>query len=212
MLYYFDKDKLEYRFAKKSLIIIIISTIIIVAFAIMLITSLLLDKKVEKEIDKNPYIVDVRNIEHEEMIIMLNDSDEFSEEKLKDYILDLNIKFPDIAFAQARYESGNWGTNPGAELFESNNNLFGMKEAMQRPTVCLGTQRGHALYSNWRMSVLDYAMWQHSYTKQLKTRESYIAYLKAHYAMGTYESIMQITKEVRAKYPELCVKTYPKLD
>lgn len=212
MLYYFDKENLEYRLAKKSLIIIIVSAVIIVASAIILITSFLLDKKVEKEIDKNPYIVDIRNIEHEEMIVMVNDSDEFSEKKLKDYILSLNIKFPDIAFAQARYESGNWGTNPGAELFETNNNLFGMKEAMQRPTVCLGTQRGHALYSHWRMSVMDYAMWQHSYAKSLKTREAYIAYLKIHYAMGTYESIMQITKEVREKHPELCVKTYPKLN
>jgi len=151
-------------------------------------------------------------MEPEEVIVVVNNADEFSEEKLKDYILELNIKFPDIAFAQARYESGNWGTNPGAKLFETNNNLFGMKCATSRTTTHQGEQRGHAYYSHWRMSVVDYAMWQDAYARDLKTREDYISYLKRVYAEGTYISIMQIMKEVRIKYPELYTKTYPKLE
>ena len=212
MLYYYDKERLEYRFAKKSLIIIIISALVIATAIILLISSLVADKKVEREIYNNPNIIDISAMEPEEVIVVVNNADEFSEEKLKDYILELNIKFPDIAFAQARYESGNWGTNPGAKLFETNNNLFGMKCATSRTTTHQGEQRGHAYYSHWRMSVVDYAMWQDAYARDLKTREDYISYLKRVYAEGTYISIMQIMKEVRIKYPELYTKTYPKLE
>lgn len=212
MLYYFDKEKLEYRFAKKSLIIIIISALIIIATTIMLASSLMANKKVERELKNNPNIINVSAMEPEEVIVVVNNADVFSEVKLKNYILELNIKFPDIAFAQARYESGNWGTNPGAKMFETNNNLFGMKCATSRTTTNLGEQHGHAYYSHWRMSVVDYAMWQDAYARDLKTREDYISYLKRVYAEGTYISIMQIVKEVRKKYPELHTKTYPKLE
>lgn len=209
MLYYYDKSTLELRFAKKAVITII--TIVLLMLTSLIVMSVYFFSENEK-IKSNPNIVDLSNIEAEERIIILNNSDEFSEDKLKDYILDLNIKFPDIAFAQARYESGNWGTNKGAELFEKNNNLFGMKEATSRTTTCRGTQYGHAYYDHWRMSVLDYAMWQDAYARDIKTRDEYIAYLKRVYAEGTYQAIMQIVLEVRKKYPELYVKDYPKLE
>jgi uncharacterized FlgJ-related protein len=212
MLYYYDKKSLEYRFAKKPLIITIVSGLIIISALVVTSSFLLVDKKVEKKIKNNPNIIDISAMEPEEVIVVVNNVDEFSEEKLKDYILELNIKHPDIAFAQARYESGNWGTNPGAKMFGTNNNLFGMKCATSRTTTHQGEQHGHAYYSHWRMSVIDYAMWQDAYARDLKSREDYIAYLKRVYAMGTYVSIMQIIKEVRKKYPELCVKTYPKLN
>jgi uncharacterized FlgJ-related protein len=209
MLYYFDKDKLEYRFAKKTLAIIagVIATLIL---AVILIVSFSPGAKTVFKDDSN--LIDLSAMEPEERIVVINNADEFTEEKLKDYILELNIKHPDIAFAQARYESGNWGTNPGAHMFEKNNNLFGMKVATSRTTTNQGEQHGHAYYTHWRMSVIDYAMWQDAYARDLKSRENYIAYLKRTYAMGTYESIMQIIAEVRKKYPELCVKTYPKLE
>jgi len=212
MLYYFDKEKLEYRFAKKSLAIIVTSTLLLIAVAVLFISSLMANKRVEKKINENPNIINLSSMEPEEIIVVVNNADEFSEEKLKNYILELNIKFPDIAFAQARYESGNWGTNPGANMFEKNNNLFGMKCATSRTTTHKGEQNGHAYYSHWRESVIDYAMWQDAYARDLKTREDYVAYLKRVYAEGTYVSIMQIVKEVRKKYPELYVKSYPKLD
>lgn len=212
MLYYFDKEHLEYKFAKKSLIITIISALIIIVSTIMFASSLVADKKNEGEINNNSNLIDISAMEPEEEIIIINNVDEFTEEKLKNYIIELNIKYPDIVFAQARYESGNWGTNPNASLFKNNNNLFGMKCATSRTTTNQGEQYGHAYYTHWRMSVIDYAMWQDAYARKLKSREDYIIYLKEHYAMGTYESIMQIVKEVRNKYPELCVNTYPKLE
>jgi uncharacterized FlgJ-related protein len=209
MLYYFDKDKLKFRVARKTIITTIALPIILATASVVTISAQKDNEVTEK---KNKNLIDIRHIEREQAIVMLNVSDAFTEEKLKDYILELNIKFPDIAFAQARYESGNWGENPGARIFKSNNNIFGMKEAVKRPTTCRGTQRGHAFYDHWRMSVMDYAMWQHAYTKPLNTRKSYIAYLKKNYAMGTYESLMQIIRETRRKYPELIVRDYPKLE
>lgn len=211
MLYYFDKDRLEYRFAKKTLATLIASLLVLVTSTIFLVLTFLFERKLIREIDTNPNLIDISSMEPEEVIVVINNVDEFSEIKLKNYLLELNVKFPDIAFAQARYESGNWGTNPGAEMFEKNNNLFGMKCATSRVTTHNGEQHGHAYYSHWRMSVIDYAMWQDAYARELKTRNEYIAYLKEVYAEGTYNSIMQILKEVQNKYPELYVKNYPKL-
>jgi hypothetical protein len=212
MLYYFDKEKLEFRFARKTLIILLASTLLIVLSTIYFSLTFLFDSKLDREIEKNPDLIDISSMEPEEVIVVINSVDEFSEVKLKNYLLELNVKFPDIAFAQARYESGNWGTNPGAEMFEKNNNLFGMKCATSRTTTHHGEQHGHAYYNHWRMSVVDYAMWQDAYAKDLKTREEYISYLKRVYAEGTYASIIHITKEVRKKYPELHTKSYPKLE
>lgn len=156
--------------------------------------------------------LELESLEDNEKIIIINEGDEFTEEKLVEYLLELNIKFPDIAFAQARYESGNWGTNPGANIFHTNNNLFGMKIATMRPTTNVGIQHKHAVYDNWRMSVMDYALWQSNMTSGLNTREDYLAFLKARYAMGSYQSIEQIMYETQKKYPELNVKRHPVLE
>lgn len=205
MFYYYDKDELKFKPSKKALITFI-SACVLSIISILSVVFMLLPGP------RNSHLVDLNNMEPEERIIMLNDADNFTEEKLKDYLLELNIKFPDIVMAQGRYESGNWGTNPGAKIFESNDNLFGMMEATSRTTTCKGTQFGFSVYSHWRTSVIDYALWQNSYARKIKTREEYFAYLRSVYAQSTYEDIEQITKEVRAKYPELCVDTYPRLE
>jgi hypothetical protein len=145
------------------------------------------------------------SIDYEEALMIVTEQDSFTERKLVDYLIELNIKFPDIVFAQARYESGNFGSR----IFLENHNLFGMKVANVRATTALGEQYGHAYYSNWKQSVLDYALYQNAYTRKLKTREEYMTYLKNYYAEGTYESIQQIMLETQKKYPELFV-TYPK--
>ncbi|MEK6829572.1 MAG: glucosaminidase domain-containing protein [Nanoarchaeota archaeon] len=206
MFYYYDKNELKFKPSKKAYTTFISACVISLVSIIFAIITLLSSG------EKDPNLVDLRNLEPEERIIILNDADEFSEEKLKDYLLELNVKFPDIVMAQARYESGNWGTNPGARIFESNDNLFGMKEATSRATTCRGLQFEHAFYDHWRMSVVDYALWQNAYARKIKTREEYFAYLRNVYAQGSYEAIEQITKEVRTKYPELCVVNFPRLE
>jgi hypothetical protein len=95
----------------------------------------------------------------------------FSKENLARLIYTLKIAHPDIVMAQAIIESGNFKSN----IFKENNNLFGMKMPEYRKTTAIGTNRGHAVYRNWRESVIDYALWQgkrarHSTTNQYLRR------------------------------------------
>ena len=57
-----------------------------------------------------------------------------------------------------------------------------MKCAKNRCYTHLGGSRGHAQYANWKMSVLDYALYQSSYLRAIKTEDEYYAYLGNHYA------------------------------
>ena len=55
------------------------------------------------------HINDINMINQETRSIILKESTEFSPEKLRAYILELNIKFPHIVYAQARLETGKIG-------------------------------------------------------------------------------------------------------
>lgn len=103
--------------------------------------------------------------------------DSFSLKSLKDYIHSLNLKHSDIIIAQAIQETGHFKSN----IFKENNNLFGMKKAYQRPTTCIAVNKGHAVYSDWKSSVLDYALWQSKYGNY-SNKEDYFEYLKRCYA------------------------------
>jgi hypothetical protein len=82
-------------------------------------------------------------------------NDTFSKEALVDMLKDMNLKYPHIVLAQAVVES-----NFKSPLFIDNNNMFGMRKAYQRPNVQSGINRDYAVYENWRMSVIDYALYQ----------------------------------------------------
>jgi len=123
----------------------------------------------------------VRFLSEETKAIILNEvtrEREFSPQKLKSYVLELNIRFPHIVYAQACLETGNFKSN----IFKSNNNLFGMKVATKRPTTNKGEENGHAYYESWRESVVDYAFYQAQYLSDIKTERQYLEYLKANYA------------------------------
>lgn len=104
--------------------------------------------------------------------------DVFTEQKLKQYLIELNVKFPNVVFAQAKLESGNFRS----KIFEENNNLFGMKQPSVRTTTATGEQYNHATYNSWRESVLDYALYSCKYTSNIQTEDEYIAYLGSRYA------------------------------
>lgn len=102
----------------------------------------------------------------------------------------LNVKFPYIVMAQSIIETGHWKSN----IFIENHNLFGMKEARQRITTASGTESNHAFYDHWRSSVYDYAFYQSSYLKNIKTEAAYFEYLGASYAEAS--DYTQIVKEI----------------
>lgn len=83
-----------------------------------------------------------------------------------------------IAFAQAKLESNNYKSS----LFVNNQNLFGMKFAVKRPTVAIGDAKGYQLYASWRESVVDYLIWQYANGSSQLSDEEYMEYLGQYYA------------------------------
>jgi len=84
-----------------------------------------------------------------------------TKQELLDYMEMLGVKHKKIVLKQIMLETGNLTS----DIYKENNNLFGMKEARQRQTTALGTNRGHAYYTNWKSSVIDYLLWQRKYFK-----------------------------------------------
>lgn len=109
-----------------------------------------------------------------EKSITIVSHDRFSKEELKAYIDKLNIRFPDIVYKQAILETNNFQSS----IFIENNNLFGMKIAINRPTTSIGVNKNHAVYENWRQSVIDYALFQTSYARNITNEEDYYNFLK----------------------------------
>ena len=95
-------------------------------------------------------------------------------------IVEMGIKFPDIVFAQAILESGNFKSR----LTKLNNNLFGMKLAKVRETTAIGKGKGgYAKYETWVHSVEDYSNWQDYVIKDRElTRKQYFHLLSKIYA------------------------------
>jgi hypothetical protein len=108
----------------------------------------------------------------------------FTEARLVEKIQQLNIRFPHIALAQAKLESGGYES----KIFQENKNLYGMKEARVRINVATGTSRGHATYSHWEDSVTDYAFWCATYASQCKTEEQFYALLARYAEDVRYEA------------------------
>lgn len=175
-LFYYNKSKNEY---------VRINHIIVIFILIMIILCI---NKVESY-DKEDEIIGQFNHTStitydlynyiDDIFCDSTDINEFSEDKLINYIKDLNLKCPHIVLAQARLETGHYES----EVFKSNNNLFGMKEARVRCHTSTGTKYGHAKYDDWRQSVIDYALYQSSYFYDVKNEKQYLKRLnKMNYA------------------------------
>jgi len=141
---------------------------------------------------KTEYITDT------ESVILIQDQNEFTEEKLVDLIDKLNFKFPHIVLAQAKLETGRFES----KIFKENNNLFGMKEARVRINLAKGTQHGHAYYDNWESSVYDYAFYQCRYLSALTTEAEYYRYLAGSYAEDIHyvSKVKNIANKLKDKF------------
>ena len=125
------------------------------------------------------------SLSNDEKALIIKEQDKFTEEKLKVYLSELNVKFPHIVYAQAVLESGNFTS----QIFKNNNNLFGMKQAHKRATTNAGTEFGHAVYHHWRESVLDYALYQSAFLSSIHSEEAYYQYLKENYAEAPHYAV-----------------------
>lgn len=111
---------------------------------------------------------------------------ELSDEILS-YILDLRIENAYLVYAQARLESANFTS----VIFKENNNLFGMKFPERRPTTAIGVNRGHAVYKDWRHSVIDYALMQAAYYRGLNRKEYLDKVMPVYSTDSTYRKILE---------------------
>lgn len=178
MLYKYDKNNLVFKTVKTRTYLKLVSIIAIV----MIGTSWISYRKGVTE--------SINGMNDTEKIVFLKEHDKFEQAKLVDMMKELNVKFPWIPMAQSMIETGHWKSN----IFVENHNLFGMKEAKQRVTTCLGTQNNHAYYETWRESVYDYAFYQSRYLGDVRSENDYFEYLGASYAEnGNYVQMIKKT-------------------
>ena len=140
--------------------------VILGIIATLAIVSYYKTTKVMTKIDKIP---------QEVRIMILDDESEFTKAKFIREIKRLNLKFPHIVFAQAVKESGFNST-----IFHENKNMFGMKQAGNRPTTSTGTNRKHATFDTWRDCLIDYSFYQAAYLRSVKTEAQYYQYLRSY--------------------------------
>lgn len=113
----------------------------------------------------------------EEYISFIKEENAFTELNFKSKLKELKIKYPDVVWAQSKIESASY-TSP---IFKENNNMLGIKVSTTRPSTFIGENRGHASYDTWQDCLIDYAIWQSTFTRGL-SKEQYLQYLGKVYA------------------------------
>ena len=181
MIYSYCKNELKYKNVFKK---VLMYCVIGCTMSITLVSGLFVY-----------YLNDVRYITEETRLSIIKEENEFTPDKLKKALADLNVKFPDIVYAQAQVETGNFTST----VFKENHNLFGMKEATVRASTNKGTEHGHAYFENWYDSVLDYALYQAQYLSDIKTEGEYFQYLSQHYAEAP--NYIEVLKKVIQEKP-----------
>jgi len=163
-LYKYDKDQLSYK-KVKYVNWLKLWTIITAVFFLYGIA-----KPADVEI--------VEKLTPVERYIVINEATKFTEEKFVEEIKRLNFNFPHIVYAQSYVETGAWTSR----IYRENNNLFGMKEAMVRAHLAVGTRHKHAYYNNWKESIYDYALYYSEYLSDIRDEDQYIDYVNQRYA------------------------------
>jgi len=125
-----------------------------------------------------------------EHLPVIKNVDSFSTQALKDYIKQINIRYGDVVYAQAKLESGF-----KSKLFITNNNLFGLKVSSRRVTTALGKPGEYASYHHWKESVMDYALMQEAYYRECKTEKEYLTKIGSCYAQDD-NYLFNIKKEL----------------
>jgi len=107
-----------------------------------------------------------------------NNIDKLSHSDFLNKLIECDIKYPDIVFAQAILESGNFTS----KLFKTHNNLFGMKVPSKRKTTALN-KKGYAKYDSVDDSIQDYYLFQQYVMRNKEmTRDEYIRFIGRNYA------------------------------
>jgi hypothetical protein len=114
----------------------------------------------------------------QQVMIIMEKQNHFSNEKLVKKIKEMNFQFPYIVYAQALLETGRFTS----KIFIENNNIFGMLHPVQRITLSKGIQASYAYYNSWMDSLYDYGLYASLYLSKLKTEDDWYNYLQQSYA------------------------------
>ena len=116
-------------------------------------------------------------------------------DSLRGMLREHNVAHIDVVAAQAIIETYHFRS----DIYRNGNNLFGMRQAAVRPYVTRGERKDHAVYADWRESVLDYALLQAWERKNL-TEEQYVESLKGYADAKDYrKKIKSILKTIRER-------------
>jgi uncharacterized FlgJ-related protein len=118
--------------------------------------------------------------------------EKFSKAALYSFILSLGIKYPEIVYAQAKIETGNFHS----KLFRESFNLFGMKHSSKHKSVSTGLKNGYNVYNSWKASVIDYKLWQDRMIHKINNEQAYLFYLQEHYA-DSGEAYITLIKKMK---------------
>lgn len=107
----------------------------------------------------------------------------------------MDIKYPEIVFAQAILETGHFKS----DNCQTSNNLFGMMMPNVRETVAIGkNKRGFAVYETWMHSVQDYALYQdYMMRRRSMTKSQYLSFINRKYSesKGYANKLKKIIKQ-----------------
>lgn len=176
--FYFDEEKLEYKLLTSNILktefkkrYFSLSSTPVILLLLVIVNSYYfynLGFNEANDINKHKVVEITHSIKHSE----------FSEELLIKEI-ENNCKNQKIVLAQAKLESGYFTSN----IFQENNNLFGMKFAQSRTTIATKENKGYAYYNSWEDCVKDYGSWQNAVIRyKTMTDEEYLKLLAAIYA------------------------------
>lgn len=129
-------------------------------FIFIIVSALIMCGCSDKKVETDPIEIDVGN----EMAF---------QDSVLNYMFELRIDHAEIVLAQMLIETSHFTS----DVFKENKNMCGMKLPKQRPTTAIGVNRGHAVYKNWKESVIDIAIWQSIYGRRL-TRDEYLKMLE----------------------------------
>ena len=138
---------------------------------------------------------DNKYITNETEIIFKRDID-FSQEKLIYEMKRLKIQHPHIALAQMMIET-NYFKHP---RFKNRSNIAGLRRAGSRITTASGyDDSGFAEFTDWKQSLLDYALLQTGFARGL-TEEQYYQWLKSYTHEDDYiKLVKQVIKQKKLK-------------
>jgi len=94
----------------------------------------------------------------------------------------LKIRFPNIVLKQIKRESNYLKSN----ISKINHNITGMRPSFSRATTARGENLGFNVYRNWRESLIDYALYQEAFTRNIETEDEYYQFLDQVYCNKNY--------------------------